>query len=348
MSHALLTRTATPRPKMVPVRPELSIEDDSPFGLQGLAREPLTLLKPEHINSLAVTLALTATPTQIRNPKFIASLLARHPEWVDEYQVVHLIEKSLWIQGQSDLVMTLLRNPSQIPDNPPDRILRALAKANSLHPDATVWYGVPLFSDEVNDRGLPIPRTAREVHEEAARRVSTAQQHALRWRHAYRLAANVAAIPGQLQLGYARLNARVERAGQAVAAYWARVRRDSRRRARAAIEAQLSRCRFGESRVVVPPHTTAAGRALEMAYLAAEILESPTRRAVKLAPWLSALSVPLTIAKVMPMIMVPAVTISCDPFLFIELPGEHGKLRHLGHWYWQDRTDGTKQLHLHV
>ncbi|MEZ6124202.1 MAG: hypothetical protein R3C49_13650 [Planctomycetaceae bacterium] len=67
---------------------------------------------------------------------------------MDEYRIIHLIERSLWFDGRRDFVMQMTRNPSQIADNPPAEIRRALARAYTLHPDATVWYGVPLFGEE--------------------------------------------------------------------------------------------------------------------------------------------------------------------------------------------------------
>jgi hypothetical protein len=47
-------------------------------------------------------------------------------------------------------------------------------------------------------------------------------------------------------------------------------------------------------------------------------------------------------------IIVPLTIVSADPFLFIELPDEPGKLRHLGHWYWQGPVQGNRKLHLHA
>jgi hypothetical protein len=46
---------------------------------------------------------------------------------------------------------------------------------------------------------------------------------------------------------------------------------------------------------------------------------------------------PMMALQVVPLFLAPAAVIACDPFLFIELPDEPGKLRMLGHWYWQRR-----------
>ena len=55
----------------------------------------------------------------------------------------------------------------------------------------------------------------------------------------------------------------------------------------------------------------------------------------------------LTLSTLAPLFITPMTIIACDPFLFVELLDEPGKLRHLGHWYWQD-VCGRKKLHLHV
>ncbi|HEY4262771.1 MAG TPA: hypothetical protein VGM98_21610 [Schlesneria sp.] len=70
-------------------------EDDSPFGLQGLMRESVRILKPECVTRLAITLALRGTRRQIRDMNFVNRVLSYDPSWLDEYQVVHLIERSL-------------------------------------------------------------------------------------------------------------------------------------------------------------------------------------------------------------------------------------------------------------
>ena len=57
---------------------------------------------------------------------------------------------------------------------------------------------------------------------------------------------------------------------------------------------------------------------------------------------------PMMALQVVPLFLAPAAVIACDPFLFIELPDEPGKLRMLGHWYWQQQEDGSKKLHVHV
>ena len=132
----------------LPLVADMGIEDNSPFGLQGLRRETLTLLKASAVKPLAASLALSGSRQQIADPAVSEKLLTRNSHWVDEYRVIHLIERSLWFEGRCDFVMQMMRNPSQIPDNPPAEIRAALARAYTLHPEATVWYGVPLFGDE--------------------------------------------------------------------------------------------------------------------------------------------------------------------------------------------------------
>ncbi len=343
------TKRSRPRHSLPPVVADLGWEaagfdEASPFGLQGLAREPLTLIKPDCMNKLAVTLALKSTPDQIRDEKHVASILARHPEWFDEYSVVHLIEKSLWIQGQSDLVMTLTRNPSQIPDNPPPEIQEILTRAYQLHPQATIWYGVPLFSTETNAEGLPLPVGADAIRAEARRRIAAAQQHALRWGWAYRSAVNAVALPMLGYLGMRRAWTRVQASRLAVREFFRRARRNARRRARAEFQAQREYCRSGRTRVVTvgmakdtPLLDRMAMRALESSLLMDELITHTTPGAAV---------APLLMLKLL--LIAPLSVVACDPFLFVELPDEPGKLRHLGHWYWQDQPDGSKKLHLHT
>ena len=54
---------------------DVGLEDASPFGLQGLQRETLRVLKADCITRLATTLALTATRKQIRDEGFVAEML---------------------------------------------------------------------------------------------------------------------------------------------------------------------------------------------------------------------------------------------------------------------------------
>lgn len=323
-------------------------DEASPFGLQGLKRETMQLLKPECINRLAVTLALRGTRQQIRDPQFVQSILDRNPYWVDEYRVVHLIEKSLWINGRSDLVMTLLKNPSQIPDNPPREIHQALSRANTLHPDATIWYGVPLFGEEVNEEGLPIPLTSAEVHTEANQRIVAAQKQALRWRWFYRGLMHATKLPAMIGQAFYTLGMRFYRAGQRMSEYYRRARMDAKKRAIAAMHAEHERQRFGCSFTQMPEHSTWLGRwaafGLELGYMFQEMLNY----AAPIAGVAGMASVPLTIAKIIPFFMVPMTIVAADPFLFVELPDEPGKLRHLGHWYWQTDASGKKKLHLHT
>lgn len=276
------------------------------------------------------------------------TILGRNESWLDEYRVVHLIEKSLWINGRSDLVMTLLKNPSQIPDNPPREIHHALSRANALHPDATIWYGVPLFGDAVNEDGLPIPLTSAEVHAEAHRRIAAAQKQALRWRWLYRGLMGATRVPGMIGHASYTLGMRFYRAGQRMSAFYRQARRDAKKRAIAAMHAENERQRFGCSFTQMPEHSTWLGRwaafGVELGYMFQEMLNY----AAPVAGIAGMASVPLTIAKIIPFFMVPMTIVAADPFLFVELPEEPGKLRHLGHWYWQTQDDGKQKLHLHT
>jgi len=327
---------------------ETDFDDNSPFGLQGLARGTLQILKPDCITRLAVTLALRATRKQIQDSDYVNRVLSWHPDWLDEYQVVHLIEKSLWIQGHSDLVMTMTRNPSQIPDNPPEKIVQALTRAYLLHPDATTWYGVPLFGNETNDEGLPIPVTAAEVRVEADRRVKAAQRHALRWGWLYRAALMTARIPSTCWHYGLHVRNRIQRTAAGVVEYWNKCRQDARWRARAIYAAEQERCRFGCSQIVIPEHRTLLGRSLETSLVILELIAFQTAAAGYASPFIGLVAAPLAIAKFAPVIFVPLTIFSMDPFLFVELPEEPGKLRHLGHWYWQRQSQGRQKLHLHV
>jgi hypothetical protein len=325
-----------------------SFEDSSPFGLQGLAKKKIRIIKPESITRFAVNLALCATRKQIQDPKFVSGHLKSHPEWYDEYRIVHLIEKSLWIQGRSDLVMTLTRNPKRIPDNPPPKVKRALFEARMYHRDATIWYGVPLFGDEKNVDGLPIPVTADEVCLEARRRIEAAQKLALRWLWCFRIFMVFTTIAVSCwQFGLA-VKRRIQSICHGIAQYWKRSREDSRRRDRARFTAEWEYSRYGYATTMVPEHRTWLGKSLEASRVIFALTVFDTSVVGAASSFVGAAAGPLIIAKFVPLLFVPIVVVSCDPFLFVELPEEPGKLRHIGHWYWQKRDGERDKLHLHV
>lgn len=353
VAHAQPVRSESRRPvrqsesaqQLPPVVAALDWEDASPYGLQGLARETLRILKPECITRMAMTLALRGTPEQIRDPEFVNRQVQLRESWVEEYHVVHLIERSLWIQGHNDLVMTLIRNPSQIPDNPPREIQNILTEAYGLHPQATIWYGVPMFGEETTPDGLPIPVTAEEVRQEAARRIEAVQQHALRWGWFYRSLLRLSRLPAACARGtYRLLELLLDTPRIAIANWFRRVRKMNRRRVRAQAQAQLEYCRSGR---ILPPADFKEDSLIDRftlgAYDASGFL---VRQALATAPIGAGSSLLFSLAKIS--ILTPAPFVLCDPFLFLELPEEPGKLRQLGHWYWQDQPDGSRKLHLHV
>ena len=343
-----LAPTLVKHPEWSALPDQYDFEDSSPFGIQGLARGSIQILKPECVNRLAVKLALRATAAQIKDDEYVARTLSYHPDWFEEYQVIHLIERSLWIQGHRDLVMTMTRNPSQIPDNPPEKILTALSAAYQHHPDANVWYGVPMFGEQKKEEGLPIPVTADEVRQEAKRRIDAAREHALRWQWFYQSALYTMQIPTKCQ-HYGTLAAnRIRASVQHVADYWKKSRQDAKRRVRAMCMAELERCRMGRAVTVVPEHRTRLGRALETSALLLELILFQVKVVGAVTPVYGILSAPLMIAPYIPALFVPALIIPLDPFLFVELKEEPGRLRHIGHWYWQKQDNGQDKLHLHV
>ncbi len=318
-------------------------EDSSPFGLQGLAKKKIRIIKPESITRFAVDLASIATRKQIQDSKFVAGQLKSHSGWYDEYQIVHLIEKSLWIQGRNDLVMTLTRNPKRIPDNPPPKVKQALFEARMYHRDATIWYGVPLFSDEKNADGLPIPVTADEVCREARRRIKAAQQLALRWLWCFRIVMVFASIAAFCWHFGVAVKRRIRSICHGITWYWQRSREDARRRDRARFMADWEYGRYGYATTIVPEHQTWLGQILEATRT---VFDTPAVSAA--SSFVGATAAPLLVIKFVPLLFVPIVVVSCDPFLFVELREEPGKLRHIGHWYWQKRDSGRDKLHLHV
>ncbi len=341
----------------LPLVADMGIEDSSPFGLQGLDRETLTVLKADAVKPLAAALALAGSREQIQDPAVAENLLTRNPDWVDEYRVIHLIERSLWFDGRCDFVMQMMRNPSQIPDNPPAEIRETLARAYSLHPDATVWYGVPVFGEEKNADGLPVPLMASEVKEEATERLAAAQKHALRMGWFYRSLMRLRRLPQRVRQWVRRKWLRVQSVWQGFVSAYEQARKDAKRRSRAAARAQCEYTRKGKSTTVIPEHTTGIGK---MAALAAasfgrvqsglhrsgamteEILENHQFTAAGIAV------LPVMALQVFPLFLAPATIVACDPFLFIELPDEPGKLRMIGHWYWQPQSNGSETLHVHV
>ncbi len=343
--------------RSLPLVADMGLDDNSPFGLQGLARESIELLKPDAIKPLAAALALSGNRDQIRDPALTEKIVARNSGWVDEYSVVRLIERSLWFNGQSDFVMQMTRNPSQIPDNPPAEVQAALLKAYALHPQATVWYGVPLFSDENNSDGLPVPLTAAQVKEEAQRRLQAAQKHAEGLGWFYRTLLRVNRLPQTCRHKIRKEALRIKSLWQRTVAEFRQARLDAKNRARAKARADFEYFRTGKSSTVIPKHSTRIGQIASRAAQSllmmeqrvdrsAEFTEEFLERHAYAAVGLAVL--PMMALQVVPLFLAPAAVIACDPFLFIELPDEPGKLRMLGHWYWQAKEDGTKKLHVHV
>lgn len=101
--------------RLLPLVADMGLEDNSPFGLQGLARESIELLKADAIKPLAAALALSGNRDQIRDPALTENILARNSGWVDEYSIVRLIERSLWFNGQSDFVMQMTKIRARFP-----------------------------------------------------------------------------------------------------------------------------------------------------------------------------------------------------------------------------------------
>lgn len=343
--------------RALPLVAEMEFADASPFGLQGLRRETLTLLKEDAVKRFAVALSLARNRRQTEDSSLIDRVIARNPDWVQEYRVIHLIEKSLWFDGRCDFVMQMTRNPSQIPDNPPREIRDALSKAYALHPDATVWYGVPLFGDERNAQGLPIPLTANQVHEEAAKRMTAARRHAQRMGWLYRGVSRVRQTPQQIHQWTRRRWLSAKGVWQKFVDEYRQACRDSKRRRRAAAIAQFEYVRTGKKTTVIPEHSTRLGKiaasasaaiaqmgaGLDDASLRAEeFMENHQYSAAGLAV------LPAIALQVLPLFLAPSVVVACDPFLFIELPEEPGKLRMIGHWYWQPGRHGGETLHVHV
>lgn len=54
--------------RSLPLVADIGLEDNSPFGVQGLSRESLQLLKGASIKPLAAALALSANRDQMRDP----------------------------------------------------------------------------------------------------------------------------------------------------------------------------------------------------------------------------------------------------------------------------------------
>jgi hypothetical protein len=343
--------------RSLPLVADMGIEDNSPFGLQGLRRETLTLLKTNAVKPLAASLALSGPRQQIKDPQVTEKLLARNENWVDEYRVIHLIEKSLWFEGRHDFVMQMTRNPSQIPDNPPAEIREALAKAYTLHPEAIVWYGVPLFGDEKNANGLPVPLTASQVRDEAERRILAAQEHALRMGWFYRLLLRIRRLPQSLRQSVRRKWMGIKGSWYRLVTEYRQARKDAQRRSRAAAHAQLEYTRTGRSTTIIPEHTTRIGKMAAIAATSLVQLETGLdHSAVMTEEFLERHQyavagfavLPMMALQVLPLFLAPTAIVACDPFLFIELPDEPGKLRMIGHWYWQPQPNGRDTLHVHV
>jgi hypothetical protein len=208
-----------------------------------------------------------------------------------------------------------------------------------------VWYAVPLFGDETTEDGLPIPLSAQEVREENRRRIRTAQSRAMKYGWLYKLALRAVGLPFAMK----RLMSEFGRHMQAEVAYtreWFRqMRRDSQRRRWARALQEMEYMRYGRIKTQIPEPTTLVGRAAARALSAAEIAHQKMSAHGTL---MGVSSATLAMSQIIPMIFVPMTVSSFDPFLFVELPDEPGKLRHIGHWYWQGPVSGDRKLHLHV
>ncbi len=317
------------------------LEDSSSFGLQGIRRDALTLLRSECIMPLAVALALH-DKTAFSRMDVVEELLRRNHHWVDRFEVVHLIEKSLWIQGHCDLVMTLTRNPSQIPESPPHEVQAMLTRACVAHPQANIWYGVPLFGNETTPDGLPIPLSADEVRAENVRRIAAARDHARRYGRLYRALVRMLQLPQALRRTFATASHLALRPLVRLQQTIRLAKRDARRRRRARAIAELDYIATGRSRTVIPEHSTLLGRtAFQGLEVVARQLDS--RGTIDNLAFAGLSAFPL-----MPLLFVPMTIISADPFLFLELPDERGRLRHIAHWYWQGTERGRQRLHVHV
>lgn len=253
--------------------------------------------------------------------------------------------------------MQMLRNPSQIPDNLPAEVQAALRKAYALHPDATVWYGVPLFGDEVTADGLPVPLTASQVKEESLRRITAAQEHAESMGWLYRTLLRINRLPGHCRALVRSTVLKIWRSWERTVIEIRQARKDARNRARAMARAKFEYYRTGKVTTAVPEHSTRVGGLAAKAARSLQTLEQSVSRSVTFteeflerhsssATGLAVL--PFMALQIVPLFLVPATLVACDPFLFIELPEEPGKLRMLGHWYWQRMEDGTNKLHVHV
>jgi len=343
--------------RSLPLVAEMSFEDASPFGVQGLERDLLSILQPDAVKPFAVAMSLAGTKKDMQDPSFANRILSRHPHWVKEYRVVHLIEKSLWFDGRCDFVMEMMRNPSQIPDNPPREIRDALATAYTLHPDATVWYGVPVFGDERNSQGLPVPLTADQVRREASRRMASAIRHARRMGWFYRSLARARRMPQSIRQSIRRCCHCVQGVWQRLVSEYQQARKDSKRRRRAAAIAQFEYVRTGRKTTIIPEHTTRLGKLASIAATSlGQIGTNLDNASMKTEEFIEnhrfaaagAAVLPFMALQVVPLFLAPAAVVACDPFLFIELPDEPGKLRMIGHWYWQPNADGNDKLHVHV
>jgi hypothetical protein len=331
-----------------PVVGHWDLEDSSPYGLQGLRRPGLSILKADRMSSLAALLATSSTAAQLRDAEYVTEWLQQHPEWCDHYAVVHLVDSTLWMAGQHDLVMTLLPNPSQVPDEPPEAVHRVLTDAYLRHPQSTIWYGVPLFGQGRTVDELPIPVTAEEVRTEAARLANAVRLQALRWRWAYRSAARLSAVPMWLRREWVKTTTRWKSAADVCVETVKQARRDARRRTRAMAVRELECCHRGVAWTALPQHRTWLGtfaaRWSDRAEVAGRWAEASAPAAGLAA---QALVLPGLVASLLPSLAVPTGFVLCDPFLFLELPDEPGQLRLLAHWYWQPMPDGSRKLHLH-
>ena len=226
------------------------------------------------------------------------------------------------LPGQQRLVLRMVADPQVIPDSPPLVIEQALLRATALHPTASVWYAEPVFGVGVGTNGLPIPMTEQAFNAEADSRLEKAlkiaKDYGWMFRNNIRLRAAahfLLTLPKRIYLGFSlaferQLAERLaeQQTAQEVITYY-RTGQHSCRGAADRLET-LSR--------------------LERLYVGL-VGEVP---AVDMMIFSTAAAVALSMTTI-------------DPLLFVELPGEKGQLRFVGHWFWE-HVDGKRVLHLHM
>ena len=309
--QSLATQRRLPQP--LPWQPD----DESNFGAFGRLRQTIAVLKPDAITMLAAYWA-TGGRTALNGNDIFGKAKTEHPGWFDTLNVIEAFDRSLMLPA-TRLVMSMVRDPHQIPDSPPPAAMQRFLQGIQQHPDATIWYAEPVFALNPTPDSLPVPVSDEAFLRESGDRVLQAQ----RFKNAFGWFYRGHAKAGQLLL-------RLEKYFHDRKLQRERLRAEA---ARESAEAKMQSLTTG--RIV-------GRRSANQELAEIRELEARYEQVAREFPELELMGYRALTPVRMQMFRF-------DPLLFLELPGEQKLLRLVAHWFWQTQGAGQpRKLHLHL